>query len=64
MCTYAPYGVKMCLNGNDWAKRQLQQRGIAFEPLDNGFLSCDDPDTLQEICDQLKPEQFQAFFAK
>jgi hypothetical protein len=64
VCTYAPYGVKMCLNGNEWAKRQLQQRGIAFEPLDNGFLSCDDPDTLQEICDQLGPEQFQAFFTK
>jgi hypothetical protein len=64
VCTYAPYGVKMCLNGNEWAKRQLQQRGIAFEPLDNGFLSCDDPDTLQEICDQLGPEQFQAFFNK
>jgi hypothetical protein len=64
VCSYAPYAVKICLNGNEWAKRQLQQRGIAFEPLDNGFLSCDDPDTLQEICDQLGPEQFQAFFTK
>ena len=64
VCTYAPYAVKICLNGNEWAKCQLQQRGIAFEPLDNGFLSCDDPDTLQKICDQLGPEQFQAFFTK
>ena len=64
VCTYAPYAVKICLNGNEWAKCQLQQRGIAFEPLDNGFLACDAPDTLQEICDQLGPEQFQAFFAK
>jgi hypothetical protein len=64
VCTYAPYAVKICLNGNEWAKCQLQQRGIAFEPLDNGFLSCDDPATLQEICDQLGPEQFQAFFTK
>jgi hypothetical protein len=64
VCTYAPYAVKICLNGNEWAKRQLLQRGIAFEPLDNGFLSCEDPDALQEICDQLGPEQFQAFFDK
>jgi hypothetical protein len=64
VCTYAPYAVKVCLNGNEWAKCQLQQHGIAFEPLDNGFLSCADPDTLQEICDQLGPEQTQAFFTK
>jgi hypothetical protein len=64
VCTYAPYAVKVCLNGNEWAKCQLQQHGIAFEPLDNGFLSCADPDTLQEICDQLGPEQIQAFFTK
>ncbi len=44
----APYGVKMCLNGNEYAKRQLQQRGIAFGPLDNSFLSCDDPDLLHD----------------
>jgi len=64
VCTYAPYATKICLNGNEWAKRQLQQRGIAFTPLDNGFLSCADPDALQEICDQLRSEQFQAFFTK
>lgn len=64
VCTYAPYAVKVCLNGNEWAKCQLQQRGIAFEPLDNGFLSCADPDALQETCDQLGPEQIQAFFTK
>jgi len=40
----------------------LLKRGIAFEELDNGFLSCEDPEALQEICDQLGPEQIQAFF--
>jgi len=42
----------------------LLKRGIAFEELDNGFLSCEDPEALQEICDQLGPEQIQAFFNK
>jgi hypothetical protein len=64
VCTYAPYAVKICLNGNEWAKRQLRKRNIAFEALDNGFLSCEDPSTLQEICDQLGPDQIQAFFDK
>ncbi|MFQ5813983.1 MAG: hypothetical protein ACE5I2_12485, partial [Anaerolineae bacterium] len=62
VCTYAPYAVKLCLNGHEWAKRQLRKRGIAFEALDNGFLSCEDPDALQAVCDQLGPDQIQAFF--
>jgi hypothetical protein len=64
VCTYAPYAVKICLNGHEWAKRQLRKCGIVFEPLDNGFLSCEDPQALQEVCDRLGPEQIQAFFDK
>lgn len=64
VCSYAPYGVKICLNGHEWAKRQAAQRGLTFEALDNGFCACDDPAALQEICDQLGPAQIQAFFDK
>jgi len=64
VCSYAPYAVKVCLNGHEWAKRQLRKRGIAFEALDNGFLSCADPQALQAICDELGPKQIQAFFEK
>jgi hypothetical protein len=64
VCSYAPYAVKICLNGHEWAKRQAQKQGLSFEALDNGFLSCEDPAKLQEICDQLGPEQIQAFFEK
>ena len=38
-----PYNAKLCLNGHEYAKRQLAQDGIAFEALDNGILSCADP---------------------
>ena len=61
---YAPYPVKVCLNGHEWAKQQLRQAGIAFDALDNGFLKCTDPERLQTICQQLGPEQVQAFFDK
>jgi hypothetical protein len=64
VCTYAPYGVKLCLNGHEWAKRQAAKRGLSFEALDNGFGACDDPAALQDICDQLGPDQIQAFFDK
>ena len=52
-CTYFPYNAKLCLNGHEYAKRQLDQRGVAYESLDNGFLSCDDPKQLQRLCDGL-----------
>jgi hypothetical protein len=52
-CTYFPYNAKLCINGNEYAKCQLRKRGIAFEALDNGVRCCDDPATLQKICDGL-----------
>ena len=51
VCSYAPWGTKLCLNGHEWAKRQLEKKKIAYEALDNGFLSCAAPAKLQEICD-------------
>lgn len=37
VCSYAPFGIKVYLNGHEWSKRQLTKAGIAFEALDNGF---------------------------
>lgn len=64
VCSYAPWGTKLCLNGHEWAKRQLEKRRIAYEALDNGFLSCTDPKQLQEICDSLGPEDIDQVFRK
>jgi hypothetical protein len=36
--SYAPFTVRVWLNGHEWAKRQLAKAGIAFESLDNGGL--------------------------
>lgn len=62
VCTYAPYPVKVCLNGHEWVKQQLRKKGIGFESLDNGFLSCENPQALQATCDELGAEPVQAFF--
>lgn len=60
VCGYAPYPLKLCLNGHEWAKRQLTEQGIGFAALDNGFLRCDDPAALQATCDRLGPAAFLA----
>jgi hypothetical protein len=63
-CTYFPYNAKVCINGNEWAKRQAAKAGIAFEPLDNGFASCEDPRRLQKICDRLDDVKIDRFVRK
>ena len=34
-CTYFPFNAKLCINGHEYAKRQLASEGIPFEALDN-----------------------------
>ncbi len=63
-CSYFPYTAKLCLNGHEYLKCQLRQKGIAFEALDNGLLSCADLAAAQRICDGLSAEKIDAFFRK
>ena len=64
VCSYAPWGITLCLNGHEWAKRQLDKRRIGYETLDNGFRSCARPEKLQEICNSLGPDQIDRMFRK
>ena len=63
-CSYYPYNAKQCLNGHEYLKRQLAKEGIAFEALDNGVLSCDDPKRLQQIADGLTAAKIEALLRK
>src|SRR5580704_17197785 len=63
-CTYFPYTAKLCLNGHEYAKRQLNHRGIGYEALDNGIRSCEDPQRVQAICDGLSAEKIDALLRK
>jgi len=63
-CSYFPYSAKLCINGHEYLKCQLTQRGIAFEPLDNGLLSCADLPTAQRSADGLTPTKIDTFFRK
>jgi hypothetical protein len=62
--TYFPYTAKLCINGNEWAKRQAAKAGIGFTALDNGFAAVDDVAALQAICDSLGPAQIEALLRK
>jgi hypothetical protein len=61
---YAPYPVWVYLNGHEWAKRQADRQGVAFEALDNGFRSCVDAEALAGICASLSDQDVHAFFER
>jgi len=56
VCSYAPWSLKLCLNGHEWAQRPMEKQGVAFETLDKGFRSCADPQKLQQTGERLGPE--------
>lgn len=64
VCRYAPYAIKIGLNGHEWAKRQAQRRRLGFTALDNGFLRCAQPSVLQSICDRLDATEIADFFTR
>jgi hypothetical protein len=61
---YAPFSVWLYLNGNEWAKRQAAEQGVAFTALDNGFAACEDESALAEICSSLQAADVRAFFER
>ena len=63
-CSYFPYNARLCLNGHEYCKRQLEKERIQFQPLQNGVLSCANPKRLQQICDGLTAKKIQALWKK
>jgi hypothetical protein len=61
---YFPYNAKLCLNGNEYAKRQAARAGIAFEALDNAFAAVSDPAAVQRICDGMGASAIEALARK
>ena len=62
--SYFPYTAKVNFNGHEYLKRQLTQRGLAFEALDNGIAWCPEREQLQAIGDALTPATIEAFVRK
>jgi hypothetical protein len=53
ICSYAPYPVKIWLNGHEAVRRMAGAAGLDVQMLGNRFAACDDPAGLQAVCDQL-----------
>jgi len=77
-CSYFPYTAKLCINGHEYLKRQLEKEGkvavrgaIAYEALDMaprtatyGLKSCADPVRAQTIANELSTEKIDALLRK
>lgn len=63
-CGHAPYALKLCLNGHEWAKRQLATAGIAFTALDNGLRDVEDPAAARRICARLSAGHLRRFLER
>ena len=63
-CSYFRFNAKLCINGNEWAKRQAARAGIGFTPMDNAFAAVDNVPALQAICHALGPAQIDALLRK
>jgi len=63
-CAYFPYNGRLCCNGHDYLKRQLDQRDIAFEALDNSIVACSDAARMQKLADALDEKKLDALARK
>ena len=63
-CSYFPYTARLCVNGHEYVKRQLEKRGVAYEAADNGLLSCAEPALAQELADSLTAERIDDLLRK
>jgi hypothetical protein len=59
-----PYTAKLCINGHEYLKRQLDKAGISYEALDNGVLACKNLDELQKISNSLTPAKIDRLLRK
>ena len=63
-CSYFPYTAKVCINGHEYLKHQLERRAIAYQALDNGIWWTEQLRTAQRICDRFDQQKIDAFFRK
>ena len=62
--SYFPYTARICLNGHEYLKRQLDKRGIGYRALDNGLLTCESPEQAQELLDGLDASKIEGVVRK
>ena len=64
LCTYFAHNAELCRNGHEYVKHQLTNRGIGYEALHHGILTCSDPKRAQALCDGLSAHLHYIVLAK
>jgi len=62
--SYFPYTGRLCINGNEYAKRRAAKAGVGFTAMDNAFAAVDDVEAVQRICDSMTAERIEALARK
>lgn len=57
LCAYFPSNVKLCLDGHEYAKRQLDRVKIAYQAIDCGMRPSTNPKRLQPFCDSVSADR-------
>jgi len=52
--TWFPFSIQICLNGREYLKRRLENKGIDFEMYDNSFTKLSDWSNAQILFDHMK----------
>jgi len=50
ICTYAPFAMRINLNGQMWLIQHLRRSGHYVETIDNGIADVDDKEALRRLC--------------
>ena len=61
VCPYFPFSARGCLNQHHWLANRLRADGVTFRQCGNAFLSCGDPQRLQQLADSLTPRDLERF---
>jgi hypothetical protein len=49
LCPYLPFNGRMVINGHDWLACQMRRDNVRFRQHGNAFLTCSDPERLQQL---------------
>jgi hypothetical protein len=63
-CSYFPYNAKLCLNGHEYVKRQLEREGIVSKPWTTVSAPVPIRNGLQQICDSLSAVKIDALLRR
>jgi hypothetical protein len=53
VCPYFPFSARVCLNQHHWLAQRLAAEDISVRQCGNAFLTCSDPQRLQQLADSL-----------